>query len=136
MVTENAPWHEFSFLSVDDRPVFAAFQADFDCPFFHKVPVWSIFMEEARLRAVCTAFTNRIVLPAARRLPAYMLTARAGLSSVDRDVERTYPVFQRDYQSFAANVTAVLADVDLRQACGIDCLRFYVCRHGLRLEKS
>jgi len=121
---------------VDGRPVFAAFQTNLDCPFFRDVPVRSTFAEEGRLRAACTAFINGIVLPAARRIPVSALTARTGLTSVERDVDRTYTVYRRDYATFAANLTAMLAEVDLRQACGIDCIRFYVCRHGLRLEKS
>lgn len=81
------------------------------------------------------AFLNKVVLSAVRRLPVHIFTARTGLTCVDRDVDRTYPIVQRDYASFAANFTVVLADVDLRQACGINCVRFYICRHSLRLEK-
>lgn len=94
---ENHPWHEFSFLAIAGRPVFAAFQCNLECPFFRDIPVRSTFAKEGRLRTVYTAFINEVVFPSARRILAHALTARAELVFIKRDLDRTYPVYQRNY---------------------------------------
>lgn len=52
--------------------------------------------------------------------------------TINRVQEHRQDVYQVDYKSFAVNLTAVLADVDLQQACG---KRYVTKRFQLRIEE-
>lgn len=69
-------------------------------------------------------------------LPKMTNTARAGIRYVSYNVDRIYTVMQDDFHDFALHFAEVLSDIDLRNACGMSYVRFYVCQHGMRLRKN
>ncbi|KMQ92540.1 exopolyphosphatase [Lasius niger] len=79
---------------------------------------------------------RKVVLRAAELLREDTETAGGGVGFARYEMDSDYPVFQRDFADFARHLTSVLGNTDLREACGISYLRYYVARHGLRLEKG
>lgn len=65
-VVKGTEWFEFSFLAIDDWPVFVLFQPDYDSPFYDDVPTISTSDVEGRLLAACTAFMREVVAAATK----------------------------------------------------------------------
>jgi len=98
-VDAKARWYEFKFATVDDKPVFAIFQVDDECSFFNDVPQRRTYAEEGRLRASAIAFTTHLIIRTAKKLPTDSETAKGGIKYIDHDVDRSYTVFQRDFDA-------------------------------------
>lgn len=76
-----------------------------------------------------------IVVRAAKTLDVNRESMRAGLGCAVEDVDETYTIFQKDWQSFATKVSDALRAVSLSETCGMSIVRFVSATHGLRLEK-
>lgn len=100
------------------------FQYDDQCEFLRDVPVRATNRERSRLGVCCSAFMRKFVLRAVELLREDTETAGGGVGFARED--REYPIFQRDFAVFARHLTSALEATDLRVACGISYMRFYL----------
>lgn len=128
-------WMEFTLGEIDGRDIFVIFRMDASSPFFDGVPQRSTTESEGCTRAACSSFMTNIIIRAAQELPMNTETSKAGIKYVSFDVARNYNVMRADFQSFAKCISHVLLTTDMREVCGMNCVRFYTCQHGMRLEK-
>lgn len=122
-------WYDCRIAVIDGRSVYLAFQINPRLVFFRD-------KDRNQLRAAIDAFMVHIVLHAARRLPRFTYTSRHGVRHYTYSVKREYNVYKADYNDFVRAVTEMLTIINLPKTCGMIAVRFYTCKHGLRLNKT
>jgi len=83
----------------------------------------------------CQAFIKRILFAAIHDIDKNTFTAPGGAPYLRYDVTRAYRVMAIDYRDVARRVSEILASENLLEICYMSCVRFYICEHGMRLEK-
>lgn len=129
-------WYEFVLGSIDDRQLNLLFQIDDNCALLKDVPRQPTAKEGGQLRVSCNYFIAKFVQRAARLLNKNTETAKGGLRYLRHNVHKTFPVVAQDYTEFCRLLSEVLRTKSLHRTCGMTCVRFYIAKHGLRLQKS
>lgn len=129
-VSSDNSWYEFCLGSLDWRSLYVTFQIDGSSNLLEDVTT-----KDGHVIAT-NAFVHNVIVRAAKYLSKDTETARGGISYLSYNVDRTYNITEKDFDAFAANVTEVLTDFDLRNKCGMSIVRFYMCEHGMRLRKE
>ncbi|KMQ89010.1 hypothetical protein RF55_11401 [Lasius niger] len=136
-VDPRRQWYEFRAGSIDKRDLYVLFQPENirrNRGEENRRP--SGRKEDGPLRTACEAFIRQILFGAIQDIPENTLTARGGAAYVEYDVSRTYRVMASDYDGYVREVSQLLSDVNILETCHMHCVRFYMCEHGLRLDKN
>ena len=99
-----------------------------DSPALDGVPIHSTQNTEDRLRVACM---KNIIMKAARSLPI----ASGRFKYVSYCVNKTYTISPIDFAGYTRLVSHALQEINLRNECEMTIVRFYVCQHGLQLDK-
>jgi len=126
-------WYEFQVGAIDKRELFVLFQLRPPTIQFEKRQ--SGREDDGLLRMSCQAFIKRILFAAIHDINKNTFTARGGAPYLRYDVTRAYRVMAIDYRDVARRVSEILANKNLLELCYMSCVRFYICEHGMRLEK-
>jgi len=126
-------WYEFQVGTIDKRELYVLFQLRPPTDRIEKRQ--SGREEDGLLRLSCQAFIKRILFAAIRDISKNTFTARGGAPYLRYDVTRAYRVMAIDYRDVARRVSEILASKNLLEICHMTYVCFYICEHGMRLEK-
>ncbi|KAL0124133.1 hypothetical protein PUN28_006150 [Cardiocondyla obscurior] len=130
---KNKKFYEAIVATIDNQPVFALIQLSSSSELLRNRQENT---ERSNVAFCFQMLSLKIFATAARNFASSSKTVGGGLAALWHVVDKTFTVYQEDYNRYCACVNKETFCCDLDKECGIQFLRFYICIHGLRLFPS
>ncbi|KAL0101858.1 hypothetical protein PUN28_018420 [Cardiocondyla obscurior] len=130
---KNIKFYETHIATINNQSVFALIQLS------SKSQLLKNRKEESESSNVAFCFKMlilKIFATAARNLASNTKTVGGSLAALQHVADKTYTIFQKDFNRYCACMNRELFCCNLDEKCGVQLLRFYICIYGLRLLPS
>ncbi|KAL0100556.1 hypothetical protein PUN28_019703 [Cardiocondyla obscurior] len=132
-VSSTEKFYETIVATIDDNSIYVLFQIDRRSTFFREIDDET---EKSMARRCVEKIILKLLIQPSRRLFEDSKTVEGGINLVQYNVNKSFPVCQQDYAAYSSAVENETARLDKRRVFGVSFLRFYSCKHGIRVDPS